>query len=43
MQTMRFMHEHRVTQDSLAEVVLAAYAHAQRNPRAIRHGTPLTA
>jgi acetyl-CoA acetyltransferase len=42
MQTMRFMHEHRVTQDSLAEVVLAAYAHAQRNPRAIRHGTPLT-
>ena len=42
MQTMRYMHEHGVTQDSLAEVVLASYAHAQRNPRAIRYGTPLT-
>jgi acetyl-CoA acetyltransferase len=42
MQTMRFMHEHGVEQDSLAEVVLAAYAHAQHNPRAIRYGTPLT-
>jgi len=42
MQTMRFMHEHGVTQDSLAEVVLAGYAHAQHNPRAIRYGKPLT-
>ena len=42
MQTQRFMHDHGVTQDSLAEVVLACYAHAQRNPRAIRYGTPLT-
>ena len=42
MQTMRFMYEHGVTQDSLAEVALACYAHAQRNPRAIRYGTPLT-
>lgn len=42
MQTMRFMHDHGVTQDSLAEVALASYAHAQRNPRAIRYGTPLT-
>ena len=42
MQTKRFMHDHGVTQDSLAEVVLASYAHAQRNPRAIRYGTPLT-
>jgi len=42
MQTMRYMHDHGITQDSLAEVVLAAYAHAQRNPRAIRYGTPLT-
>jgi acetyl-CoA acetyltransferase len=42
MQTMRFMHEHGVTQNSLAEVALACYAHAQRNPRAIRYGTPLT-
>jgi acetyl-CoA acetyltransferase len=42
LQTMRFMHEHGVTQDSLAEVALGAYAHAQHNPRAIRYGTPLT-
>ena len=42
MQTMRFMYEHGVSQDSLAEVALASYAHAQRNPRAIRYGTPLT-
>ncbi len=42
MQTTRFMHEHGVTQDSLAEIALVSYAHAQRNPRAIRHGTPLT-
>ncbi|MFV0308373.1 MAG: thiolase C-terminal domain-containing protein [Desertimonas sp.] len=42
MQTTRFMHDHGVTQDSLAEVALASYAHAQRNPRAVRYGTPLT-
>ena len=42
MQTMRFMHDHGVTQDTLAEVALTSYAHAQRNPRAIRYGTPLT-
>ena len=42
MQTMRFMHEHGVTQDTLAEIVLTCYFHAQRNPRAIRYGTPLT-
>ena len=42
MQTMRYMHDHGVSQDSLAEIVLASYAHAQRNPRAIRYGTPLT-
>jgi len=42
MQTMRFMHDHAVTQDSLAEVVLASFEHAQHNPRAIRYGTPLT-
>jgi acetyl-CoA acetyltransferase len=40
--TMRFMHEHGVGQDSLAEIALASYAHAQRNPRAIRYGSPLT-
>jgi acetyl-CoA acetyltransferase len=42
LQTMRFMHEHGVSQDSLAEVALASYAHAQHNPRALRRGTPLT-
>lgn len=42
MQTMRYMHEYGVTQDSLAEVVLACYEHAQRNPRAVRYGSPLT-
>ena len=42
MQTMRFMHDHGVTQEALAEVALACYAHAQRNPRAIRYGQPLT-
>src|SRR5439155_7924799 len=42
MQTTRFMHDHGVTQDALAEVVLASYAHAQRNPRAVRYGRPLT-
>ena len=42
MQTMRYMHEHGVSQEALADVVLASYAHAQRNPRAILYGTPLT-
>jgi len=41
-QTMRFMHEHGVTQDTLAEIALTCFAHAQRNPRAIRYGQPLT-
>lgn len=39
----RFMHEHRISQDALMEVALACYAHAQRNPRAVRHGKALTA
>jgi acetyl-CoA acetyltransferase len=42
MQTMRFMHEHGVTQDTLAEIALTSYAHAQHNPRAVRFGRPLT-
>ena len=33
LQTMRFMHDHGVSQEALAEVALASYAHAQRNPR----------
>ena len=42
LQTTRFMHDHGVSQEALAEVALASYAHAQRNPRAIRFGQPLT-
>ena len=42
MKVMRFMHEHRVEQDALAAVALAAYHHAQSNPRAIMYGRPLT-
>lgn len=42
LQTTRFMHDHGVTQDALAEVVLASYEHAQRNPRALRKGRPLS-
>lgn len=37
-----FMHDHRVSQDSLANIALAAYGHAQRNPRAVMHGRELT-
>lgn len=40
--TARFMHEHGVTQEALCEIALACYANAQRNPRALRHGKPLT-
>lgn len=42
MMTTRFMHEHGITQDALAAISLASYAHAQRNPRAVRYGRPLT-
>jgi acetyl-CoA acetyltransferase len=42
MQTARYMHEHSVTQDALAAIVLTSYGHAQHNPRAIRYGRPLT-
>ncbi|MDH4074623.1 MAG: acetyl-CoA acetyltransferase [Acidimicrobiia bacterium] len=42
MQTTRWMYDHGVTQDSLAEVALACFAHAQHNPRAVRYGSPLT-
>jgi acetyl-CoA acetyltransferase len=40
--TARFLHEHRISRDALMEIALACYANAQRNPRAIRYGTPLT-
>jgi acetyl-CoA acetyltransferase len=38
----RFMHEHDITQEALADISLACYAHAQSNPRAIMYGKPLT-
>ena len=38
----RFMHDHGIVQDTLAEISLAAYAHAQHNPRAVMHGRPLS-
>ncbi|MCH2173758.1 acetyl-CoA acetyltransferase [Myxococcota bacterium] len=41
-QTQRFMYENDVPQDALAEISLASFAHAQRNPRAVRYGRPLT-
>ncbi len=41
-QTTRYMHDHGISQEALAEVALASYAHAQHNPRAIRYGSPLS-
>jgi acetyl-CoA acetyltransferase len=38
----KFMHQYGISQDALAEISLAAYAHAQRNPRAVMYGRPLT-
>jgi acetyl-CoA acetyltransferase len=36
------MHDHGVSQEALASISLACYANAQRNPRAVRYGRPLT-
>ena len=38
----RFMHEFGVTAEATCSISMASYAHAQRNPRAIRYGQPLT-
>lgn len=38
---MRFMHDHGVNQSSMRAVSLAAYHHAQNNPRAVMKGRPL--
>jgi acetyl-CoA acetyltransferase len=38
----RFMYEHDISQDALMEISLASYAHAQRNPRAVRYGRGIT-
>jgi acetyl-CoA acetyltransferase len=42
LRTRRFFHEHGATDEALCAVALAAYAHAQRNPRAVMYGRPLT-
>ncbi|HEX3833593.1 MAG TPA: hypothetical protein VHW04_16565 [Solirubrobacteraceae bacterium] len=38
----RFMHLHGTSQDALAAISLTSYDHAQRNPRAMMYGRPLT-
>ena len=43
MKVNRFMHEHDIKQDALRAVSLAAYEHAQHNPRAVMYGRPLDA
>jgi acetyl-CoA acetyltransferase len=43
LRTRRFMFEHDVSQEALEAIALASYEHAQRNPRAVMHGRPLTA
>jgi acetyl-CoA acetyltransferase len=40
--TNRFMHDHGISQEALCDVAMACYANAQRNPRALRYGQPLT-
>jgi acetyl-CoA acetyltransferase len=40
--TARFMRDHAISQEALCEIALACYANAQRNPRALRYGKPLT-
>lgn len=41
MKVVRFMHEHGVEQSALRAISLAAYEHAQNNPRAVMYGRPL--
>jgi acetyl-CoA acetyltransferase len=40
--TARFMRDYSISQEALCEIALASYANAQRNPRALRYGKPLT-
>ena len=40
--TARFMHDHGISQEALCDITLACYANAQRNPRALRYGKPLS-
>lgn len=43
MKVVRFMHDHGVQQSALRAISLAAYQHAQNNPRAVMYGKPLSA
>ena len=43
MRVRRFMWEHGIGQEALRAIALTSYAHAQRNPRAVMYGRPLTA
>ena len=42
MRVTRFMHDHGVEHDALRALSLASYYHAQKNPRAIMYGRPLS-
>jgi len=42
MRTTRFLSERGVDRSTMRAVALAAYHHAQQNPRAVMHGRPLT-
>ena len=43
MRTTRLYHDHGISPDTLKAVAMAAYHHAQNNPRAVMHGRPLDA
>ena len=43
MRVRRFMWEHGIGQEALRAIALTSYAHAQRNPRAVMYGRPLSA
>ena len=42
MRYQRFAHEHGIVPSALRAISMASYHHAQRNPRAIMYGRPLT-